>query len=150
MQKYKPEELLNGRYFKQKKLGEGSYGTVFLAVDTKPDGLKRKLDKKHLQLLDKFQEGKHEDVEMSEEQKEAAHTLVNKQLVFDKNEVFEQGENSQLHANGVDAGKEERLVAIKKVKMNSFNVSGLSNGIGTQWNTLHSAKRDQTSTRTAP
>jgi len=31
-----------------KRLGEGSYGTVFLAVDTKPKGIKRKIEQKYL------------------------------------------------------------------------------------------------------
>jgi serine/threonine protein kinase len=46
-------DLLNNRYKKVKRLGEGSYGTVFLAVDTKPEGTKRKVDSKVLNLLDK-------------------------------------------------------------------------------------------------
>ena len=126
-QKFRPDELLNGRYFKVKKLGEGSYGTVFLAVDTKPQGIKRKVDKKHLQLLERFQESgsaaRDEDVEMNEEQKQAVQALGNKQLIFDKNEVFEQAENQQIQANSSETVHDkEVLVAIKKVKMNSFNV----------------------------
>ena len=49
-------DLLNNRYEKIKKIGEGSYGTVFLAKDTKPEGIKRKVDKKVLNLLDKINE----------------------------------------------------------------------------------------------
>jgi serine/threonine protein kinase len=46
-----------------KKLGEGAYGTVFLAIDTKPEGIKRKVDHKYLNLLDKVEEpmSKHHD-----------------------------------------------------------------------------------------
>lgn len=43
--------LLNNRYEKVKKLGEGSYGTVFLAIDHRPEGIKRKVDPKVLSLL---------------------------------------------------------------------------------------------------
>jgi maltodextrin utilization protein YvdJ len=84
-------------------LGEGSYGTVFLAVDTKPQGIKRKLENKYLNLLDKVELNpsggsvytrNDEDVVMTEEQKSAVSTLGNKQLIFDKNEMFEQTENS--------------------------------------------------------
>jgi serine/threonine protein kinase len=35
-----------------KKLGEGSYGVVYLAVDTKPQAVKRRADVKSLQQLD--------------------------------------------------------------------------------------------------
>jgi len=48
--------LLNNRYEKVKKLGQGSYGTVYLAVDTKPSGIKRKVESKYLSLLDQFEE----------------------------------------------------------------------------------------------
>jgi serine/threonine protein kinase len=34
-----------------KKLGEGSYGTVYLALDTKPEGIKRRIDPKYLGML---------------------------------------------------------------------------------------------------
>jgi serine/threonine protein kinase len=44
--------LLNSRYQKVKQLGHGSYGTVYLALDTKPEGLKRKIDAQYLSLLD--------------------------------------------------------------------------------------------------
>ena len=44
---------MNNRYQKVKRLGEGSYGTVYLAIDTKPQGVKRRADNKALQLLDK-------------------------------------------------------------------------------------------------
>lgn len=78
-----------------KKLGEGSYGTVFLAIDTRPGDIKRKVDQKYLNLLDKIDDNKgesksvysghrgyDEDVEMSEEQKEAVKVLANKSLIF--------------------------------------------------------------------
>jgi len=69
-----------------RKLGEGAYGTVFLAVDMKPKGGKRKIDKKHLDLLDKVAtEGKSqygEDTPMTEEQKLAVQTLGNKEIIF--------------------------------------------------------------------
>jgi serine/threonine protein kinase len=37
-----------------KRLGEGSYGTVYLAIDHKPEGIKRKADPKALSLLEKI------------------------------------------------------------------------------------------------
>ena len=48
--------LLNNRYHKVKQLGHGSYGTVYLGVDTKPEGLKRKIEAKYLSLLDCIEE----------------------------------------------------------------------------------------------
>lgn len=72
---------------KVKRLGEGSYGTVFLAIDTKPEGIKRKIDPKYLNLLDKVEDPAQKktynryddgDVEMSEDQKEAVKVLGNK------------------------------------------------------------------------
>lgn len=43
--------------------------------------------------------GYDEDVEMSEEQKEAVKVLANKSLIFNQNDAFEPSENSQINAN---------------------------------------------------
>eukprot|EP00347_Sterkiella_histriomuscorum_P013854 403363111 len=128
-QQYPASELLNGRYKKVKRLGEGSYGTVFLAIDTKPQGIKRKIDPKYLQLLEKVadkpkndyeeynqQQDKDGDTQMKdEEQKQALQVLENKQVLFNQNEAFE---GVQIQAQD---GNQEQLVAIKKFKLNSFN-----------------------------
>lgn len=92
--------LLNNRYEKMKKLGEGSYGTVFLAIDHKPEGIKRKVDAKVLNLLDKVgDDPSTKDTEMTdqtvstvtaEEQKEALQILGNRDVVFNQNDAFEQ------------------------------------------------------------
>ena len=56
-----------------------------------------------------------------EEKKEAIQVLGDRSLLFDKNEVFEDGKNAQ--GNGDSETKQNEVyVAIKKVKMNSFNV----------------------------
>jgi serine/threonine protein kinase len=47
---------LNNRYQKVRRLGEGSYGTVYLAVDTKPQGGQRRADAAALKLLEKVPE----------------------------------------------------------------------------------------------
>lgn len=47
---------LNNRYIKVKRLGEGAYGTVYLAIDTMPNGKNRQADHKALQMLDKIAE----------------------------------------------------------------------------------------------
>ncbi len=47
----KTPPLLNNRYQKVKRLGEGTFGVVYLAIDTKPDGMKRKGDPKALAML---------------------------------------------------------------------------------------------------
>ena len=49
-------KLLNNRYQKVKRLGEGSYGAVYLAIDMKPDGAKRKADPKALERLQDVKE----------------------------------------------------------------------------------------------
>lgn len=54
MSKHQPKDLLNNRYVKIKRLGQGSYGIVYLAFDTKPSGIKRKADTNALLLLDKI------------------------------------------------------------------------------------------------
>ena len=74
--------LLNNRYSKVKKLGEGSYGTVYLATDMKPEAIKRRVDPKYLAMFQNVEESTHggstyashsnyEDVPMTEEQKQA-------------------------------------------------------------------------------
>lgn len=67
------KDLLNNRYQKVKRLGEGSYGTVYLAIDTKPEGISRKADAKALQLLEKVVEEPpfSEDVVMKDAAAEA-------------------------------------------------------------------------------
>ena len=69
-QQYPASELLNGRYKKVKRLGEGSYGTVFLAIDTKPQGIKRKIDPKYLQLLEKVADKPKNDYEEYNQQQD--------------------------------------------------------------------------------
>lgn len=89
-------KVLNNRYIKVSKLGEGSYGTVFLAVDTKPQGTKRRVDAKYLDLLERVEEPKlneeGEPAEKSaytvEERKEAIDTLGNRELLFSQNDLF--------------------------------------------------------------
>ena len=49
--------LLNNRYQKVKKLGEGAYGVVYLAIDTKPQAVKRRADDKALQQLNNVAAG---------------------------------------------------------------------------------------------
>lgn len=51
--------LLNNRYKKVKVVGHGSYGTVYLALDTKPSGISRKIDQKYLNMLNKIDETKN-------------------------------------------------------------------------------------------
>jgi serine/threonine protein kinase len=51
-------KLLNNRYQKVKRLGEGAYGAVYLAIDMKPEGLKRKADTKALEMLKDVKEDK--------------------------------------------------------------------------------------------
>lgn len=123
-----PVKLLNNRYQKVKRLGEGSYGTVYLAIDMKPDGLKRKADPKALELLKEVKEEedrRDEDVKMTDvedtRQKEALKVLSDRAQVFQQNEAFADVE--------VTSSQDKQVyVAIKKVKMNDFNVSpwGLS------------------------
>ena len=45
------KKLLNGRYLKIKKLGQGSFNTVYLAEDLYPDGKNRVLSKEQLELI---------------------------------------------------------------------------------------------------
>ena len=88
--------LLNNRYEKVRKLGEGSYGTVFLARDTMPKATSRKVDNKYLNLLDKLSEddtaSKHDyyDRELTEDQKSTLSILGNRTLLFPDNDVFQQ------------------------------------------------------------
>lgn len=49
-------KLLNGRYLKIKKLGQGSFNTVYLAEDLYPDGKNRVLSKEQLELISKIPE----------------------------------------------------------------------------------------------
>jgi serine/threonine protein kinase len=53
--------LINNRYQKVKRIGEGSYGTVFLAVDMRPDGKSRTVDQKYLNLIPKLESAKATD-----------------------------------------------------------------------------------------
>ena len=82
---------MNGRYLKVKRLGEGAYGAVYLAIDMKPEGPHRKADPKALDMLKEVKEGvssdQVEDVKMTDEaentkQKEALKVLGDKALVF--------------------------------------------------------------------
>ena len=47
----KQPKLLNGRYEKVKKLGEGAYNVVYLAKDLMPSGQSRLLSQHHLDLV---------------------------------------------------------------------------------------------------
>lgn len=91
MQSGKP--LLNNRYAKVKRLGEGTYGTVYLAIDTKPEGGKRKADPKALAMLDKVVTEPYggagtSDVPMKdEEQKEVQKVLSDRAQVFQQNDA---------------------------------------------------------------
>ena len=50
----KEPKLLNGRYKKIKKLGQGSYNVVYLAEDLLPEGKNRILSQKHLDMIGKI------------------------------------------------------------------------------------------------
>jgi serine/threonine protein kinase len=52
----KESKLLNGRYRKIKKLGQGSYNVVYLAEDMLPEGKKRMLAQQHLEMIAKIPE----------------------------------------------------------------------------------------------
>jgi serine/threonine protein kinase len=54
-------KLLNNRYQKVKRLGEGAYGAVYLAVDMKPEGVKRKADPKALDMLKDVRDPKEDE-----------------------------------------------------------------------------------------
>ena len=56
MPKVEKTKLLNGRYLKIKKLGEGSFNVVYLAEDLLPDEKSRLLSKEHLELVGKLPE----------------------------------------------------------------------------------------------
>lgn len=73
-----------------RKLGEGSYGTVYLATDMKPEAIKRRVDPKYLTMFQNVEDSTnggsafashshYEDAPMTEEQKQAFQTLSNKQ-----------------------------------------------------------------------
>ena len=47
----KKPKLLNGRYLKIKKLGQGSFNVVYLAEDLLPDGKSRLLSQDHLSKI---------------------------------------------------------------------------------------------------
>jgi serine/threonine protein kinase len=84
-------KLLNNRYLKIKRLGEGAYGYVYLAIDMKPDGPHRKADPKALEMLKEVKEGvssdQVEDVKVTDaaedtKQKEALKVLGDRAQVF--------------------------------------------------------------------
>lgn len=50
----KKPKLLNGRYLKIKKLGDGSFCTVYLAEDLLPEGHNRQLSPEVLELVGKI------------------------------------------------------------------------------------------------
>jgi serine/threonine protein kinase len=86
--------LLNNRYHKVKRLGEGAYGTVYLAIDTKPTGIKRQADPKALLMLDKIAEvgvSADGDVQMKDSTgsyEAAKEVLANRSLIFQQNDAF--------------------------------------------------------------
>lgn len=120
MESAKP--LLNNRYQKVKRLGEGAYGSVYLAIDMKPEGgVRRGADPRALEMLQAVKEQRSvDDVKMTDEedkkQQEALKVLSDKAQVFQNNEVFAHVEISAKPDQPV-------YVAIKKIKMNQFNVS---------------------------
>lgn len=50
------QKVFNGRYLKIKKLGQGSFNTVYLAQDLIPNGSSRALSKEQLELISKIPE----------------------------------------------------------------------------------------------
>jgi len=60
--------LLNNRYLKVKKLGEGSYGAVYLAIDMKPEsGIVRQANPKALEMLQHVPDDSKEDAVMTDD-----------------------------------------------------------------------------------
>ena len=106
------KDLLNNRYQKVKRLGEGSYGVVYLAIDTMPQGGKRLADPKALKLLD--QVGKDE---------EATKVLRDHALIFQDNDAF---------AKQAPTQDSQVVVAIKKFKITDINVSALVQSFRTE------------------
>ena len=75
-------KLLNERYEKVKRLGEGSYGTVYLAIDRKPKVAKRRVDPAALQQLDKVGDAIMQD---NTEQQTALQVLSDNKTLFKDN-----------------------------------------------------------------
>ncbi len=68
---------------------------MYLATDTKPEGIKRRVDSKYLSMFQSMEESTnggsayashYEEVKMTEEQKQALQILSNKQQLFKHNE----------------------------------------------------------------
>ena len=81
-------------------------------------------------------------------QKEALSVLGNRSIVFQQNEVFEVTENNINTTNVTGLIEEEQVkyVAIKKVKMNDFNVRVIigNDTLGPKWDSFLCSTRDKT------
>jgi len=107
--------MLNGRYQKVIKLGQGSFNVVYLAKDLLPDGQSRLLSQKHLDMIPKLPSknpyttahGYYDDEPMeTEEEKVAKAALAVNEEMLPNNDCFE----------GAEHGPHEpaKLVVIKK------------------------------------
>ena len=114
MPKVEKTKLLNGRYLKIKKLGEGSFNVVYLAEDLLPDEKSRLLSKEHLELVGKLPEninpyrqmGYFDEYDENGNKKEDMEPELKKQL--NDNETM-------LQENYIFEGREKQEAPRKKI-----------------------------------
>lgn len=133
----KKPKLLNGRYKKIVKLGEGSFNVVYLAEDLYPQGKSRMLSDKHKEMVaklpdsvtnpykkmshsyfDDYDEDGNERKQDDDLDPKVKEELQNNQVILPENHIFE-GEVKKDETS--ETKKKRHLVAVKKQK----NIMGL-------------------------
>ena len=129
--------MLNNRYEKVQKIGQGAYAQVYKAIDLRPEASGRRVADEHLAMFKKVDDATFKpyiaaEMEIEDMDALAAEIAVLRQTstLFFQNDLFANDENTSANIpkevnHEEESKKKQEFVAIKKMKANKFSVSCL-------------------------